>query len=669
MKNDFKLSTSNNLSAEAYIKLFENSSDAILVADNSANYVEMNEAACQLFGYGKDEFLTKSVKDVSPVTSIEETKRLWEIFLSQKEMEGEFDIVIKSGEIRKTHFRAVTNFIPGYHLSILRDVTDRNRSESERESMVKLLAIINAQNDSINMLQEVANLIKEWSGSEAVAIRQRVKEDYPYCSTYGLPEHFIKLEDSICRKDLEYNDINKPLSAPNGNLVCVCGAVINNMFDVNSHLFTEYGSFITNNSSLDSLTIEKFVKTPVRGTCVKMGFESMLLIPLRSGKETYGLLQLMDTTPDKFTKDKISFLERVAANLSIAIAHKKGQAKLRESEKKHRQLFETMGQGVVYSNKEGIVTSANPAALNILGREELDFIGGKIFEEGWGLIKEDGTPFTFEDFPLQLALRTGKEIQDVLLGFYNPKRKGQRWIKVNCIPQFNNGDSIPYQVYTIIEDISEQKAANDQIKNSLHEKETLLKEIHHRVKNNLQIISSLLNLQSGYLKDQETIEILRESQNRVRSMALIHERLYRSEDFSSVDFNKFLVDLTNILQSSYYNVARLVALNLNLEQIYLSIDIAIPLGLLINEIVSNSFKHAFVDKKDGKIEIEMLRKKDKIFLSIKDNGIGIPEKFNAQESETLGFKLIHSLVSQIDATIEIKKDNGTEIILSFGMGE
>jgi PAS domain S-box-containing protein len=478
MKNNSDLSTSNNLSAEAYIKLFENSFDAILVADNSANYVEMNRAACKLFGYSKDEFLTKSVKDISPEKSAEETKRLWELFLSQKEMEGEFEIVTKAGEIRNTHFRAVTNFIPGYHLSALRDITEKKNAE---------------------------------------------------------------------------------------------------------------------------------------------------------------------------------------------IKFKQSEELLRDSERKHRQLFETMAHGVVYTNCEGVVLSANQAALKILGLTESEFIGITGYDPIWGIIKEDGSPITSEEYPINVACKTSEKVHDIVLGFQNPQNKKNKWIKVNSIPQFNNGETTPSQIDTTFEDISEQKAAQDKIKNSLVEKETLLKEIHHRVKNNLQIISSLLNLQSGYLKDSETIEILRESQNRVRSMALIHERLYRSEDFSSVDFNKFLVDLTNILHSSYYNTARSVSLNLNLEQIYLSIDIAIPLGLLINEIVSNSFKHAFVDKKDGKIEIEMLRKEKQIFLSIKDNGIGIPEKFNTQESETLGFKLIHSLVSQIDAKMEIKKNNGTEVVISFSL--
>jgi PAS domain S-box-containing protein len=205
----------------------------------------------------------------------------------------------------------------------------------------------------------------------------------------------------------------------------------------------------------------------------------------------------------------------------------------------------------------------------------------------------------------------------------------------------------------------------EKIESSLKEKEVLLKEIHHRVKNNLQIISSLLNLQSGYIKDKDSIEIFKESQNRVRSMALIHEKLYQSKDMSQINFSEYVSELVSNLFSSYSLNSALITLHQNINDILLEIDIAINLGLIINELVSNAFKHAFPEARKGNLYISIKKDEHKYELIIEDDGIGFSSEIDFRKTESLGLQLIITLVEQIGGEIFLFSDNGTKFVIKF----
>jgi PAS domain S-box-containing protein len=205
----------------------------------------------------------------------------------------------------------------------------------------------------------------------------------------------------------------------------------------------------------------------------------------------------------------------------------------------------------------------------------------------------------------------------------------------------------------------------EKIESSLKEKEVLLKEIHHRVKNNLQIISSLLNLQSGYIKDKESIEIFKESQNRVRSMALIHEKLYQSKDMSQIDFSEYVSELVSNLFSSYSLNSALITLHQDINNIMLEIDLAINLGLIINELVSNAFKHGFPSGRKGNLYISMKKDEQKYELTIEDDGIGFSSEIDFRKTESLGLQLIITLVEQIGGEIFLFTDNGSKFVIKF----
>ncbi|MBZ2164574.1 ATP-binding protein [Methanobacterium sp. VT] len=215
------------------------------------------------------------------------------------------------------------------------------------------------------------------------------------------------------------------------------------------------------------------------------------------------------------------------------------------------------------------------------------------------------------------------------------------------------------------EEIKERENMEKEIKTSLEEKEMLLKEIHHRVKNNLMIISSLLNLQSGYIKDKESQVIFKESQNRARSMALIHERLYQSTDLKRIDFGDYITSLANELFHTYEAKPCLIKLNINVEDVLLDINTAIPLGLIVNELITNSLTHAFPEGKRGKINVKFHPKDDHYEFTVKDNGIGFPKDIDFQNTDSLGLQLINSLTDQIDGNIKLDRTTGTEFKITF----
>lgn len=219
------------------------------------------------------------------------------------------------------------------------------------------------------------------------------------------------------------------------------------------------------------------------------------------------------------------------------------------------------------------------------------------------------------------------------------------------------------------EQLEERKRVEAQIRQSLREKELLLEEIHHRVKNNLQIMSSLFNLQMRFTQEPTALKILKESQSRIRSMALIHEKLYHSEDLEHLDFADYLKSLSTYL-SHLYDMGSRVTLRLEISPLNLGMDKAIPCGILVTELVSNALKHAFPEtdpnKNSGEILIQLTQPKPQFAeLSVSDNGIGLAQKPDFKKAKTLGWHLIKTLSGQIDGELKIQIQDGTHVSILF----
>jgi PAS domain S-box-containing protein len=228
-------------------------------------------------------------------------------------------------------------------------------------------------------------------------------------------------------------------------------------------------------------------------------------------------------------------------------------------------------------------------------------------------------------------------------------------------------DGKPYAICGIATDITERKKTEEQIERSLKEKEVLLREVYHRVKNNMQIITSLLNLQSRYARDGESREMFRESHHRIKSMSLVHEKLYQSKDLSTIDFKEYIHDIVKGLFQSYGANNNTIGLVMDITNISLNINTAIPCGLIINELLTNSLKHAFPDGKEGEIKIAIhSMNENTIELVVGDNGIGICENVDFRTTKSLGLQLVTMLAeNQLHGDIILDRSKGTEFTITF----
>jgi PAS domain S-box-containing protein len=218
----------------------------------------------------------------------------------------------------------------------------------------------------------------------------------------------------------------------------------------------------------------------------------------------------------------------------------------------------------------------------------------------------------------------------------------------------------------IMRDVTRRTQAEELIKASLHEKEALLKEIHHRVKNNLQVISSLLALQARAVADETTKKKFHESRDRVHSMALLHESLYHSDNLAWIDFPAYIRQLAEHLFRSYGATAERIRLRTDLDRLFLNMDIAVPCGLIVNELISNSLKYAFPEGRSGEIHVELRESGDRTAsLTVADDGIGLDSGFDWVNASSLGLRLVRTLAQQLDATLEVGDGPGTHFRLTF----
>jgi PAS domain S-box-containing protein len=238
------------------------------------------------------------------------------------------------------------------------------------------------------------------------------------------------------------------------------------------------------------------------------------------------------------------------------------------------------------------------------------------------------------------------------------------WTSSTLTPVFNVHDELK-NIVVIDTDITLHKKMETQIRESLDEKGSLLKEIHHRVKNNLQIIISLFNLQSSYVSDKSSHKILKESQDRIRSMALIHERFYQSDGTSKIDFDDYIKRLCETIMQSQGAKPDKIRLTIETEKISLDIDTAVPCGLIINELVSNAIKHAFPTS-GGEILVRFRTTQNNEYeLTVKDNGTGLPQDVNFANADSLGIQLVNVLSDQIEGKIITENENGFCIKITF----
>lgn len=350
---------------------------------------------------------------------------------------------------------------------------------------------------------------------------------------------------------------------------------------------------------------------------------------------------------------------------------KKAEKALKASEESLRRTFDQSPIGAA-------IVSLNYHFLRV--NNELCRITGYSEEELLSLTFGDITlPEDLEDNIKQAELLKSGKIDQYQMDKRYIRGDGEViWVRIS-VRMVKDVSGNPLYFLPMIENINERKQMENEIKASLKEKETLLREIHHRVKNNMQIINSLLSLQAGYIKDEESIELFRDTQNRIKSMAMIHEKLYQSKSLARINFADYIQSLIFEILSSYKIDSDRIKIDVDVKNLFLNIETAIPLALITNELITNSLKHAFpltdhfkkIDKEfissDGKGEIKIMTKlcNEKIMLVISDNGIGFPSDMDFKNTDTLGLQLVNNLTEQLDGKIELERNNGTTFKIIF----
>ncbi|HMK54097.1 MAG TPA: histidine kinase dimerization/phosphoacceptor domain -containing protein [Methanobacteriaceae archaeon] len=341
------------------------------------------------------------------------------------------------------------------------------------------------------------------------------------------------------------------------------------------------------------------------------------------------------------------------------------------SDRLTRNITSHMSNLMIIIDSKGNIWDVNPAALELL-----DYSRDQLLD-----LKMDSIFFECKDNVIEKYVKLAKPQDNLEVNFQ--KSDGSDILILLSISPIGNFRSGVKGLLLIGIDLTQRKEMENHIKESLKEKELLLREIHHRVKNNMQIISSLLNLQSMRM-DGKAAAALKDSQNRVKSMAMIHEKLYYSTDLDNLDFADYINSLVSSLFSIYSTDNTPIKLEIDVENISLNLDTAIPCGLIINELVTNSLKHAFPsmdgaqtldgyispeeevhDVKGGWIYVGLHELKEGLELIVEDNGVGLPDDLKSMETENLGLQVVNSLVRQLDGNIEVKNGHGTHYRVNF----
>ncbi|MCE9531672.1 MAG: PAS domain S-box protein [Planctomycetes bacterium] len=354
---------------------------------------------------------------------------------------------------------------------------------------------------------------------------------------------------------------------------------------------------------------------------------------------------------------ELGVLEGGVAVFRDVTARRQADEELRESRERFQNAFEHTSNGMALLSVDGRWLKVNSALCRIVGRTSEELLA-TTFQAITH--PEDLEP----DLQYARKLLAGEISNYQIEKRYFHKDGHIVWIILNgSIVRDTQGK--PLYCIAHVQDITERKLTEERMLASLEEKQVLLREIHHRVKNNLQVISSLLDLQSQYSKDPATVEMFRESQNRVRSMALVHERLYQSETLANIDFANYLGDLVGYLSSTYRVDTGMIHFELDLEPVHLSIDSAVPCGLLVNELVSNCLKYAFPNQREGNVWLSLVQTGDDVILTVQDDGVGLAEEITLRNSKTFGLRLVAALTEQLHGVVKIDRTQGTSVQITF----
>jgi len=713
------------LEAESFSRnIIDSSIDFIIAFDNKGNVQEFNMAAQELFGYTFEEVIKK--KDVDFIKTKKSFSKLRKELKQNNVYHNELTFLKSDGKKFLGLFSASVIWndemkLSGY-MMVGRDVTQVRKAEKRiKESEKKYRDLFENSTDliqSINKNGEILYVNKAWTQtlgySESELAKLNIKDIISQQSNYFNSDTYLESlfhesdnplkvivykakngEEFILEGNSSINyEKGKAISSRSifRNITDVRkaqekiqnqAAKLNSIFNSSSHIFW----------TIDKrLCLTSFNKNYAEAIYKNYGIYPELNTDHTSSKKHFADKEKHDFWNMKYndafegkmvhfeteTKDKKGnriyrevFLNPVLSssgdiNEIAGIAHditdkKLAEENFLEQSAKINSIFESAANMVIFTLNNNFKISSfnrNLAKLMLLNYGVTIEIGSSIELTKLGEFTDNMTKI---NKVIESAFKGKTQHLEIKI---SNTRGGENWYEIYFNPVYLEYKKIN-EISCIAFEISQRKETEDRLLSSLKDKEVLLKEVHHRVKNNLQVISSILSLQTSYVRDKKTLGILQESQNRIKSMSFIHESLYQNEDFTSIKISEYIFTLTQNLFYSYRLAGEKVVLETDFDEVFLNIDQAIPCGLIINELVSNALKYAFIDKEKGKIKVEVKQNRNEISIQVSDNGIGLPTSIELGVSDTLGFQLVHALVDQLDANITIDRKKGTKYLITF----
>ncbi len=332
------------------------------------------------------------------------------------------------------------------------------------------------------------------------------------------------------------------------------------------------------------------------------------------------------------------------------------------SEKKYRVLFESFPLGITITDNEGKIIETNDIAEKILKLPHKEHTSRMLNGNQWNIVDSSGNELESSAYPGVIALRESRKVENSEIGFISSEG-AITWLNVTAapVPLPDHGVAIVYN------DVSDRKLFEQHLERALQEKTLLIQELYHRTKNNMQLIIALLGIQNSFFQDAKLQSVLVGTQNRIHSMALVHEKLYESGDLININLAEYIRDLVLLLAGNLELDSSRIKYHFNLEEVNVTLDTAIPCGLLLQEIISNSFVHAFPGKRSGILSVSLNFTPEKlIHLEINDDGVGFPSSVDLNKKNDFGIFTIFNIGEhQLNGTVKVKTDNGVNWSISF----
>jgi PAS domain S-box-containing protein len=624
----------------------------VFVADASGLLLQVNPATCALTGFAEAELLAMRPMDFVHPEALEEAGVHQARLLAEGSARGEIACRDKEGRRRCWAVEA-RRLSPSRFIGYVEDITDRRQTEDGLWAMVELQELLKAGGDGEGLMRKIMEFMSRLSGCEAVGIRLKKGDDYPYYVIRGFDDEFVQAENSLCARAADGETLFDAAGDP--LLECMCGNILQGRVDPAKPFFTAHGSFWSNCTTefLAAITEEER-KARTRNRCNRVGYESVALIPLRSGGKSYGLIQLNDRKRGAFSPYRIALYERLADSVSYALAELIGKESLQASEDRYEAIIRASMDGFLASDNQARIVDVNDAYCRMSGypRERMLAMGIADLDDRY---KDNET---LHEIKQRITEQGGDRFES-----RHRRADGTTFeVEVSVFPQGKDGHLLCF-----VRDITERKEAEAKIAGLLSEKETLLREVQHRVKNNLNAMQSLLSIQAAHAKDKASATVLMDAQSRLGSMSLLYDKLYRREGLVELSLKEYLPALVAQITDLFPNRLSIRAETL-VDDLVLPVKTLSTLGILINELITNAMKHAFVGRETGTISVRGSRSGDRVVISVEDDGVGMPEGSDSPASSGFGLKLARLLAEQLDASLLVEPAAaGTRIVLEFGI--